>query len=207
MSSTFNTRQHGPARLLWNLRRGRMQRTLALTTALTAPPLGFEMYLEHYKASFGDLWMWSPIVTSPLVAAAGLAGFRSQRAARTVLPAVSALYALNGAIGTITHLRGVQRRPGGLHEPTYNLLMGPPLLAPGSLMLVGMIGILAGDRRTGALSKCGSTSGSPSIYPICEVAAQPADPDELPRQRRGKTPQMHGRYPDYDVLEQRRPLG
>jgi hypothetical protein len=32
----------------------------------------------------------------------------------------------------------------------------------------------------------------------------PADPDELPRQRRGTTPQMHGRYPDYDVLEQAR---
>ena len=30
----------------------------------------------------------------------------------------------------------------------------------------------------------------------------PADPRDLPRQRRGITPQMHGRYPDYDVLEQ-----
>jgi Gluconate 2-dehydrogenase subunit 3 len=30
----------------------------------------------------------------------------------------------------------------------------------------------------------------------------PADPAGLPRQRRGVTPQMHGRYPDYDVLEQ-----
>jgi hypothetical protein len=28
-----------------------------------------------------------------------------------------------------------------------------------------------------------------------------SDPYELPRQRRGTTPQMHGRYPDYDVLE------
>jgi choline dehydrogenase-like flavoprotein len=28
-------------------------------------------------------------------------------------------------------------------------------------------------------------------------------PDYLPRQRRGITPQMHGRYPDYDVLEQK----
>lgn len=27
-----------------------------------------------------------------------------------------------------------------------------------------------------------------------------ADPAGLPRQRRGTTPQMHGRYPDYDVL-------
>jgi hypothetical protein len=31
---------------------------------------------------------------------------------------------------------------------------------------------------------------------------RPSDPYELPRQRRGRTPQMHGRYPDYDVLEQ-----
>ncbi|HEX4521849.1 MAG TPA: gluconate 2-dehydrogenase subunit 3 family protein [Gaiellaceae bacterium] len=29
-----------------------------------------------------------------------------------------------------------------------------------------------------------------------------ADPYRLPRQRRGTTPQMHGRYPDYDCLEQ-----
>lgn len=28
------------------------------------------------------------------------------------------------------------------------------------------------------------------------------DPYELPRQRKGMTPQLHGRYPDYDVLEQ-----
>jgi Gluconate 2-dehydrogenase subunit 3 len=29
-----------------------------------------------------------------------------------------------------------------------------------------------------------------------------ADPRELPRQRKGTTPQLHGRYPDYDVLSQ-----
>jgi hypothetical protein len=31
---------------------------------------------------------------------------------------------------------------------------------------------------------------------------QPADPEELPRQRNGVTPQMHGRYPDYNVLDE-----
>jgi hypothetical protein len=31
---------------------------------------------------------------------------------------------------------------------------------------------------------------------------QPGSPDELPRQRNGMTPQMHGRYPDYNVLDQ-----
>jgi hypothetical protein len=34
------------------------------------------------------------------------------------------------------------------------------------------------------------------------VSRPERDPYELPRQRRGTTPQMHGRYPDYDVLEQ-----
>jgi gluconate 2-dehydrogenase subunit 3-like protein len=33
-----------------------------------------------------------------------------------------------------------------------------------------------------------------------KLREKPADPDGLPRQRRGTTPQMHGRYPDYDVL-------
>lgn len=30
---------------------------------------------------------------------------------------------------------------------------------------------------------------------------RPSPPERLPRERRGITPQMHGRYPDYDVLE------
>jgi hypothetical protein len=131
------------ARWRWNLRAGRMQKTLALTVAASGLPLGLEMYLEHYKGSFGDIWMWSPIVTSPLVSAAGLAGARSSTAARTALPAAGALYAVNGAIGTYTHVRGVHRKPGGFSEPTYNFVMGPPLLAPGSLMLVGAIAMLA----------------------------------------------------------------
>ena len=136
--------QGGLSRWLWNLRAGRLQKTLAATVAGSGLPLGLEMYLEHYKGSFGDIWMWSPIVTSPLVSAAGAAGLRSTTAARTVLPAVGALYALNGVIGTYTHLRGVRNKPGGLSEPTYNLVMGPPLLAPGSLILVGALAMLAG---------------------------------------------------------------
>jgi hypothetical protein len=134
-------------RLLKNIRAGRVQRLLALTTALSAPPLAFEIYLEHYKGSFGDKWMWAPIATTPPLTAAGIAGFYSERAARTWLPAVSAVYALNGVIGTWTHLRGIQKRPGGFREPLYNMVMGPPPLAPGSLCLVGALGIAAAVMR------------------------------------------------------------
>ena len=44
--------------------------------------------------------------------------------------------------------------------------------------------------------------GSADHLPKRRAGGQPADPYELPRQRRGRTPQMHGRYPDFDVLEQ-----
>jgi hypothetical protein len=38
--------------------------------------------------------------------------------------------------------------------------------------------------------------------PNRSASGEPPDPAGLPRQRRGVTPQMHGRYPDYDVIEQ-----
>jgi hypothetical protein len=34
------------------------------------------------------------------------------------------------------------------------------------------------------------------------AGGEPASPEELPRQRNGVTPQMHGRYPDYNVLDE-----
>jgi hypothetical protein len=130
-----------------NLLSGRFQKTLSALTAFSAIGLGFEIYLEHYKGSFGDKWMWTPIFLTPPLTAAGVAGVFSERHARTTLPAVSALYALDGAIGVYTHVRGVYRKPGGFHEATYNLVMGPPLLAPGSLALVGGMGLVAALAR------------------------------------------------------------
>jgi hypothetical protein len=120
-----------------------MQKTLALAAALSAPPLAFEVYLEHYKGSFGDKWMWTPIVLTPPLTAAGVAAVFSERAATRWLPMVSALYALDGIVGTITHFEGVRKKPGGFAEAKYNLVMGPPLLAPGSFCMVGALGILA----------------------------------------------------------------
>jgi hypothetical protein len=120
-----------------------MQRTLAAATALSALPLGLEIYFEHFRGSFGDMWMGTPVVLSPALTAAAVAAVRSERAARTALPAVSALYCLDGLIGIYTHVQGVRKRPGGFSEPLYNIVMGPPLLAPGSLALVGGMGLAA----------------------------------------------------------------
>src|SRR5213079_3089896 len=93
-------------RVLRDIRNGRMQRLLSAVTAVSVPALAFEIYLEHYKGSFGDKWMWTPIALTPPLTAAGVAGVFSERAAKTTLPAVSALYAADGVIRLVTHVRG-----------------------------------------------------------------------------------------------------
>ncbi len=130
-----------------NLRHGRAQKLLSAATAASALPLGIEIYVNHYGGSFGNRWMWSPVLLAPAVTAAGVAGVMSERAARTVLPAMSVLFALDGLAGEYFHLRGIARKPGGFHEPTYNLVMGPPALAPGSLAMVGALGLMAAVMR------------------------------------------------------------
>ena len=135
------------SRLARDLRRGRAQRLLSGATAAAALPLGAEIFVNHYRGSFGNKWMWSPVLLSPVLTIAGAAGVASERAARTWLPAVSALYVANGALGLYLHLRGIARKPGGLSEASYNVVMGPPLLAPGSLTMVGALGLAAAVMR------------------------------------------------------------
>lgn len=135
--------ERAAARWWRNVRSGRMQQTLSAATAASALPLGLEIYFEHFRGSFGDKWMWTPVALSPAVTIAGIAAMRSERAAKTWLPALSVLYCVDGLIGVITHVRGVARKPGGFDEPLFNVVMGPPLLAPGSLALVGGMGIAA----------------------------------------------------------------
>ncbi|MGI8846502.1 MAG: hypothetical protein ACR2HC_10105 [Thermoleophilaceae bacterium] len=134
-------------RAVRDARRGRAQKLLSAATAATALPMGAEIYVNHYGGSFGNKWMWTPVFASPALSAAGVAGVLSERAARTVLPALSALYVADGLAGLFFHARGVARKPGGFREPTYNLVMGPPALAPGSLALVGALGLAAGVVR------------------------------------------------------------
>jgi hypothetical protein len=132
---------------LENWRRGRSQRLLSAATAASALPLGLEIYVNHYGGSFGNKWMWTPVVLSPALSAAGVAGVVSERAARTVLPALSAIFFLDGAAGVYFHLRGAYRKPGGFKEATYNFVMGPPALAPGALTMVGGLGLAAAVSR------------------------------------------------------------
>ncbi|MGN6325062.1 hypothetical protein [Pseudolysinimonas sp.] len=136
-----------PLREVRNVRRGRFERLLAGLTAVGAVVTTAEIFFEHDKASFGNRWMWAPIVVGPVGAVAAVAGYRSRSAAKTVLPAASAVIVANGLQGTVLHARGIGQKPGGWKNFRYNMEMGPPLMAPLLVTLVGGMGLLAAVLR------------------------------------------------------------
>lgn len=138
---------YGIDRLIRNVEHGRFEKSLSGLTAAAAAVTTAEIYFEHYRASFGNKWMWSPIVVTPPVMVAGIMGVRSRRWAKTVLPITAAIYTADGLLGEYFHMRGVARRPGGWRMASYNVPMGPPIAAPGLMTLVGGMGLLAAVLR------------------------------------------------------------
>lgn len=141
--------QHLIDRWAGDIRHGRFERSLSGLTAFAALVTTAEVYLEHYRASFGNKMMWAPIVVTPPVVVAGVGGVFSRRWAKRYLPVTALLYTANGLLGEYYHARGVARRPGGYDRDVvaYNLAMGPPIMAPGLMTIVGAMGVVAAILR------------------------------------------------------------
>ena len=142
----------GPAaagidRMLVNVETGRFERSLSALTAAGALITAAEIFFEHDSASFGNKMMWLPVALGPVGAMAGVAGFCSRRMAKTALPLASAAIVVNGIQGFYLHARGISQKPGGWSNARYNLEMGPPLLAPLLVTMVGGMGLLAAILR------------------------------------------------------------
>lgn len=137
----------GIDRMVRNVRAGRFERSLSALTAVGSLVTGVEIYFEHDSASFGNKLMWIPVALGPVGAAAGVAGFFSHRMAKTALPVASAVIVANGLQGTYLHARGIGQKPGGWRNARYNMEMGPPLLAPLLVTMVGGMGLLAAILR------------------------------------------------------------
>jgi hypothetical protein len=137
----------GIDRMVGNIQTGHFERSLAGLTAAGALVTAAEIYFEHDSASFGNKMMWVPVVLGPVGAVAGVAGFFSQRMAKTALPIASAAIVANGLQGVYLHARGISQKPGGWRNARYNLEMGPPLLAPLLVTMVGGMGLLAAILR------------------------------------------------------------
>ncbi len=129
------------------IREGRFQRSLSLLTAGTSIASGLEVAYEHYRGSYSRRVMYTPVIMSALLAVAGIAGFFSGRAARTVLRLVSAVTLGDAAIGFYFHVRGIQRKPGGWRLPMTNMIMGPPIFAPLLFGTSAYLGLIASFLR------------------------------------------------------------
>ena len=66
---------------------------------------------------------------------------------RLSLSKAAATIVANGLQGTYLHARGIAQKPGGWRNALYNLEMGPPLLAPLLVTVVGGMGLLAAILR------------------------------------------------------------
>ena len=150
------------------------------------------------RGSFGDKWMWSAGRAAPPLVAAGIAGVFSERAARTALPVRPGCTRPTACSGSTSTHAARLRKPGGLREPLQPG-DGPadarrPARWPWSAGWACSRRCCAGSgdaepRRHACRRTCRSCGRATARTP------------RLPRQRRGTTPQMLGRYPDFDVLE------
>jgi hypothetical protein len=138
---------YGIDRMIGNVENGRFERSLSALTAAGALITAAEIFFEHDSASFGNKMMWIPVTLGPVGAVAGVAGFCSQRMAKTALPIASAAIVANGMQGVYLHARGISQKPGGWSNARYNMEMGPPLLAPLLVTMVGGMGLLAAILR------------------------------------------------------------
>jgi hypothetical protein len=130
-----------------HIREGRFQRSLALVTALSSLLGGLEVTLEHYRGSYSQQIMYTPVVLSAALTVAGCWAAISRWAARVLLPITSLLLLVDGLVGFYFHVRGVARKPGGWRIPVMNVIMGPPLFAPLLLALSGYLGLIASVLR------------------------------------------------------------
>lgn len=125
------------------LNEGRFQKHLAAVAAVWTALSGFEAWYSHYKSRFRIWAQWTPVILTPFQFGACIGAIFSERVAKRLLPATSALALVDGAIGFGYHVRGVLRRPGGKKTWLYNILYGPPVFAPLLFAACGALGLLA----------------------------------------------------------------
>jgi hypothetical protein len=129
------------------IQQGRFQRSLCLVVSATSVASGLEVGYEHYKGSYSNPVMYTPVVLSGLLAGAGLLGFFNRWAARVLLRRVSIITLADGLIGFFFHVRGIARKPGGWGLPTTNIVMGPPIFAPLLFGTSAYLGLMASYLR------------------------------------------------------------
>ncbi len=116
---------------------------MALMVAGTSVVSGLEVGYEHYRGSYSNPVMYTPVILSGVLAAAATAAIFSRRAAQTWMRYTGYITLIDGLVGFGFHIRGIKRKPGGWRMPVTNIVMGPPLFAPLLFGTSAYLGVLA----------------------------------------------------------------
>ena len=143
-------------------RKGRMTgsvvaaRRLNRAAGTLASSVFLDSAVEHYRGSFKNKAMFTPLVVSALALATSLHGTADRRpAAHRVRDVTYLLAAATGLIGSGFHVYNVTKRVGGLSW--QNLFYGAPLGAPLAILLSGLLGFCSERVRE-------SDRGRPEIF-------------------------------------------
>ena len=127
-------------------------RRLNRSAATLATSVLLDSAIEHYRGSFKNKAMFTPLIVSALTLAVSVHGTADKRpAAHDIRDLTYLAAALTGLAGTGFHIYNVTKRPGGMSW--QNLFYGAPLGAPMAILLSGLLGLYSERVR--------DTSGSP----------------------------------------------
>ncbi len=128
------------------LQRTRAARQLNLSSAVLAFSVLADSAVEHYRGSFQNRAMYTPLGVATLTLGASLLGALDVRPRRhSTRDVVYAAAALTGIVGFGFHCYNIGKRPGGLSW--LNLFYGAPIGAPVALVLAGLLGRSAESTR------------------------------------------------------------
>jgi hypothetical protein len=149
---------------------GRFQRSLALVTAGSSFVSGLEVAYEHYKGSYSNPVMYTPVTLSGVVTLASVGAVFSRKWACGVMRWTCVITLVDGIIGFGFHVRGINRKPGGWKLPLTNVIMGPPIFAPLLFGTAAYLGWMASylrrenDPALGHISTIGHTGWRREIH-------------------------------------------
>ena len=120
----------------------RAAQRLSRSSGILAASVLLDSAVEHYRGSFHNPAMITPIATSLVALLASTHGVRDERQrTHATRNRIFWLTAATGLVGTGFHLYNVTKKPGGFSW--QNLFYSGPLGAPAAIGLSGLFGLLA----------------------------------------------------------------
>lgn len=136
-------------------------RQLNWSAATLAMSVLLDSAVEHYRGSFRNKAMFTPLIVSALTLGVSAHGTADKRpAAHDVRDLTYLLAALTGVVGTGFHVYNVTKRPGAFSW--QNLFYGAPLGAPMAILLSGLLGFYSERVRDTSTSRSARVFGWPA---------------------------------------------